>query len=1642
MKAIGKQLGPAAPGRLAYARCLPREVLDELCPRLREFLEGWRVHVVCSVDSDGDLRIPPDRAVELREDKAQEGILLLVDPRESGPGMASVFSAAYELEERPLLKAAESEARELLPHGSKGLVDRAMQAGRRARAEFSLSPWVRFDFLASCADAQGRIGACISKVGLWPIQGDLLRKDPGALEQSALVVQRLLLSDALPRTRVATLRLTDADREEKERELAEVLRQNEGHSPSEALSTVVEREDLWLGALHPDPGREVTAVKLRPLRQPNGNPYAWSGLTLDGEGGLRLVVPSDLEGDFRFEVRWETEPDGSELPPGAANYLVEVLTVSDVPLASRTVSHASKTFERCRFDREDFGDLDEDGKWDVVVRVSVIGGHEAPAGDHEGAPLEATTDDITLLFGEVESAARRTSRHFVRTLADHAIRSEKEEFDGSVGRALDIDSEGCVSCVYGGRRASVKRPVIVAEVEKDWSERDFALGRWTLRVREDGSPVEEPQFIRSPLADGDAADLLLRTRRLSTQALVRQGFVGLVYRGNQAASDYVNGWSRAVDRYGPELALANTVEVLGQREGQHIGLIVLPSHFVRVAWHQAYDELAYHVRYEEKQKATDALRALGLLDGSHYPMFLPGVTGGPGYVFGDALGFHLVAMVPHDAQEPQASIAQLARAALGQETTGPAAVGDGASEAIASEIIKYCQLHSQYRLLKLNALRPGDGRTVSRALGRVIKELAPSAEAGGDRAGADGGAGGASPPRFELSLYPSAQYGSSAVVGRFLTGVAEGRRVGSAAIAEDDRWILETTEDRAPRLVWARRGPSEGTVDAAHLSVAFDTFDSTLETIGASEVKGPRPREGFGLFPSLVRVFSMEPEPHWLLTVAAEHGAGGDKHPAGGALTDRLLSAQAAAARATATALDGDDGAWPVLKTSISAAKRDDLLALHESSDWVITADRHAGIEYFDAPKGNRHVYESYVIDCVPERSDLDTVRLITSTIRVSEVTRLLTRALDDMGLTHSPRNSEFLLGHLKALSGRLAMRFTQLGQSRGELIALAMVAANSRHSEGTEMWLPTSRGFFVPLDDVRDVLLPDTRTRAASDAKEPGENLRADLMYVSCTKAGGLGVQFVEVKYRRLLRGTRATSFLDRIVRQTSSTRDQIQKLYFDDAMPSAQRVLSRRRFARALQFYLDKALRHGLSQDAHEQLARQIDALYSGGQSAACQGMEDRGYVFCPEWDGPAVEIDCAEGTRIFLFGPDRLPDAAPIAEAEPASPLLGSATAPSGAGEGAPAEESDSAGDSASSLADRQADPVNPAMTDIDLGAERGTGDTVKWRVGLSTNPHLMIVGKPGMGKTTSIVNSCLQFRKAGVVPVVFAYHADLADAVEGCLGASVRVDTRNGLGFNPMRVVGEEPHAWLDNVGMLRDIIASIYPELGERQTAAVRSALKESYLEVGYGQTGAAPREVPELKRFLEIIRDQEKRNQGLIDRLEEVGDYGLFETKGERSSLLEADVPVVVGLHHTQNERVQNFLACFTLLSIYQSMMLRGPQDRMTHVVVFDEAHRASRLKLLPAMAKECRKFGLCLIVASQEARDFDDAFFSAIANYLVLNVADADAATISRNAPGVDDKAKTASRLKHLDRHRAMFFTPGTQSVHLDLMAPPVAPH
>ncbi len=111
---------------------------------------------------------------------------------------------------------------------------------------------------------------------------------------------------------------------------------------------------------------------------------------------------------------------------------------------------------------------------------------------------------------------------------------------------------------------------------------------------------------------------------------------------------------------------------------------------------------------------------------------------------------------------------------------------------------------------------------------------------------------------------------------------------------------------------------------------------------------------------------------------------------------------------------------------------------------------------------------------------------------------------------------------------------------------------------------------------------------------------------------------------------------------------------------------------------------------------------------------------------------------------------------------------------------------------------------------------------------------------------------------------------------------------------------------------------------------------------------------------------------------------------------------------------------------LYKDMFRRGIQGRITHALVFDEAHRAARLKLIPTMAKECRKYGISLVLASQEARDFDTSVFSAIANYLVLRSTDTDAKFLVRNVSNSRQEHALIDRIKQMDRFKALYFAEG----------------
>ncbi len=1681
-KAFDGVLGKPDTGAMAFVRCLTPDVVEALTCDNAFKSSNWKFWRVADLNALQARTITADHAVELRESKS-DPTLLLVDTVRAGAGMDGIYSAAREVDEASLfnraLRLAANEVSSRLSREARSYAERAIKRARRSGHRFSLSPWAEFDFLVRIAAERKHPGELLYLLGLWPVKHDDRGSSDDGLDVSRLFVDRLLgttVAGLTPVQRIETVKLLNPS-EEQTTDLQRFLRSAAVKPLLSALAELADKTHLWINALRIEGDTQVIqSIELVPWRTNTGRIARWSGL-IDGADDndppvFVLNADADKTGHYsRLEVQWRAHPNN--LANGAVEYRIVVATDMDEDLASQEVTHSGKKVEKCRFTNDDFSLLSNDALIGAKVVISVLSNNQVE-------PQES--EEFTIRFGTPPDHEPAGVGKKVRTFSEGLIELDDREQVSLLASAtalLPVDSKGfmLLRTPQRGKSFRVFRPSLIREVEQQWAERSGAIGRWRVRVRASGARAAEPEFV--PLLDPDM--LLERSkqvlwdrvenacRRIAERFAACSG-VGQIYDEKSKTFDnvvkeYLLAWAALLGDGDPSLALANTVEVQTQ-SGRTIGLIVLPSHALRVAWHVAYDNLVLHSAFEQNAVPRDIRNEFSLLDGAMFPVFLPGLENGRTFVFADTLGFHTVGMVPDHDKEPKAAVAMLARA-LGDSEAADAVptVGRQSSEVLGNEILKYIECHDTSKLLHIHALRPGDGLTVARSLGHVQRryhQTRPEEDLDEDED--------RTAPAFVLELYPSRE--QRGVAGRFIAEAREKRRSGAGVLSAEDRWMLESLSlpggMNLPRLRWARKSDQDPETPA-HIALAFDTFESRV--VPDQSAPRARPPFAYGLLSFFEREYTSNPSPLWRSTVLAS--ADGEKHPSDRTHTERLVRLQHLIQRCAARNITTDDNVSLTLKTEISSEKAYSLGELHRLCDWVITLDRNAGIEYFDSPRDNKEIYDAYVIDCVPEREDLGCLQLITSTSNLEEVRNLLDGVLDQMGLSHSRRNAEFLMGDLKALSGRLAIRLTGQKAPTSELIALALSHANCRQTrDESSCWVSLDSGLLIPVDDVLDLIPPLASEDVEHEDAESGPSgrVRPDLIYVSVIPRKGLQFQFTEVKYRRHLRAARSPEILVTIRQQVESLRKRWDEWYSNESTYSSFRAVRRSKLARVLRFYVEKANRHCLTKDCYENIVAEIDRMIEkGGEySFALAEKADRGWVFCPEYTGVApLEISPADwDTRIFLFGSALLPDSdfyraravTPVEvsqdtetnfakqHAEEMEKSSESSTPPqppdadnsrSAAPQDQVARLMDAANEGMRQGASTGLDSThaktnaNDQEPSISLGTDSLTGSDVRWPLTVKGNPHLLVAGLPGMGKTTCLLNLCKQMLDAGVRPIVFSYHQDIDERLER-LVVGVRFIDFHGLGFNPLQVIDRQSRmAYLDVAGALRDIFAAIFPELGDIQGERIRKAIKESFIERGWDDQNADLTKLiePPFGRFVEILRAEPKPDRGLralLGRLEELADYGFFNVTESLESLWDSEQPIVIRIHSTQNDNLQKAFASLVFYGLYKDMFRRGIQQRITHAVVFDEAHRAARLRLIPTMAKECRKYGISLVLASQEAKDFNISLFSAIANYLVLRMNEADAKALVRNVASSDQERSLVDKIKQMDRFKALYFCEG----------------
>lgn len=1653
-RAVERKLGSGDAGTMAFVRCLGPEIVRHLARTSAFVLDGWDVWCVADTDSKAERMITADRAVELREEKKNR-IFLLVDTSRAGAGMDGIYSAAREVQEGELFdEAIRLAARQVTNRLSKDARQYAEQAVKLARGHGgrrqSISRWTEFDFFVQIAATGAYPGEHLHVLGLW----SAVQTEGSSLDEELLVsrtfVDRLLSSAVgglTPSARIEALRLLSPS-EEDVAELERYIRSATTRPLAEALRDLDGQRNLWVNSLRVESASEsLQEIQLTSWRTRTGGISRWSGLSEgEPESPPELILRLDAEktGEYtKLEVRWTTRPD--HLEKNAVQYRIAIVTDLEEELAVREVPHSGKKEEKCRFSNDDFATLSEDALISATVVVSAIG---------QDIVTPQESEEFLIRFGHPPDREHAGVGKKVRTFAEGVIEFEEREQVAALASLVDplpVDSKGFVLLRTHGRGKSyrVYRPPLVHAVEQQWCDQAGAVGRWRVRVRGSGGRAGPAEFLPITSAGGPNAQALwdrlgTASRRMAERFAGCGGGVGQIYDEKSKSFDtvtkeYLLAWSSVLEQgdVDPTVTLGNTVEVQSL-SGRTIGLIVLPSHPIRVAWHVAYDNLLLHAAFESGVPPKEIRAECAALDGAMFPAFLPGIDGQGTFVFADTLGFHAAGMVLDSDREPKAAIAILARALAGTDDADAApTVGQQSASVLGNEILKYLDSHRTAKLLHVHALRAGDGLTVARALGRVHERhrLPDDIDVSDD---------GAVPPAFVLELYPSSE--QRAIAGRFIAEAREKRRTGAGVVASDDQWMLESLSlpggVHLPRLRWARKEEASPRT-AAHLAVAFDTFESRVSAADVQGVAKGRPLHAFGLMSFFERQFACHPAPTWQSTIPAP--AGGEKHPSDRLHSERLLKLDQALQRAVARSLQAR-AERVLLTTEIASEKASTLRELHQLCDWVVTLDRNAGIEYFDSPRDNKDIYDAYVIDCVPEREDLGCLQLITSTSNLAEVRTLLDSALDQMGLSRSRRNAEFLMNHLKALSGRLAIRLTGHKAATSELIALAMAHAQCcLAAENDDCWMPLSHGFVIPVDDVRDLLPP----LAAVGGEEEKRNARPDLIYVTAIARKGLAFRFAEIKYRRHLRAARNPDELEAIRVQVESLRERWSSWYGTDGVCGVFRGIRRAKLARVLKFYADKARRHYLTEEQHTGLCLEIDRFIEKGADYAIPSIDraDRGWIFCPEYAGTRpLEITPTDwATRLYLFGPGLLPDVA-IAARDVAHPPSMGAIPPQTTVDSPDAAEVVTAADTENShtgannmtgdqhdsiSSDDEQTPAERSPAAIALGTDSLAGGDVRWQITIKGNPHLLIAGLPGMGKTTCLINACRQMLDNGITPIVFSYHEDIDERLRQLVG-SVRFVDFHGLGFNPLQVIDRTSRmAYLDVAGALRDIFVAIFPDLGELQGEQIRKAIKDSFIECGWDNAVAPLTDLtePEFARFVDILRDTPKPDRGLknlLARLEELRDYGFFMVAESQESLWDSDEAVIVRIHSTQNDNLQKAFASLVFYGLYKDMFRRGIQERITHAVIFDEAHRAAKLALIPTMAKECRKYGISLVLASQEARDFNISLFSAIANYLVLRLTETDAKVLVRNVASSDQERALIDRIKQMDRFKALYFCEG----------------
>lgn len=276
----------------------------------------------------------------------------------------------------------------------------------------------------------------------------------------------------------------------------------------------------------------------------------------------------------------------------------------------------------------------------------------------------------------------------------------------------------------------------------------------------------------------------------------------------------------------------------------------------------------------------------------------------------------------------------------------------------------------------------------------------------------------------------------------------------------------------------------------------------------------------------------------------------------------------------------------------------------------------------------------------------------------------------------------------------------------------------------------------------------------------------------------------------------------------------------------------------------------------------------------------------------------------------------------------------------------------------------------------------------------NLNLMVTGSSGTGKTQLLKYLICKLREQEKNTFVLDFKNDFASDEHFCSRAMMeRVFAAfDGLPLNPLIPypvrhpgTGRLYIQCAQHIAGVSSVLARTYG-LGAQQQAAVKNAIVAAFSGAGIRTTGSVPFTTdlafPNLADVGDALRED---SPTAYNRLDPLFTLELFREAFRHQSFEDmVGQAMVLDLSQIPSDEIRNALAQLLVLSAHSFYNTQPHSGLIRQFLVFDEAHRVLNSDYMLRLARECRAYGVGVVLSSQYPSDFPAEVSASMATRIV----------------------------------------------------------